>query len=439
MGRNGHRVLPQNNLKAPFTNQAFIFHNMVRYNQTKRGFHPLVCVPTTQEYRQLANIHVKPTDNVLEVGSAHGKTTNLLATIAKNVVGIDCDRKMLAASVATYDRPNMSFHYFNALELNTTDWKGQLLPNGIDTFSVVFIDCGGTIPMYMLAPILKAIKEGVRPRLIVCKSLNLHKLQVQLHEGQTYNGSTQMQQSKMGKVTSMLHAKGGALGRCQHRLWERVEHWLVKQPNAHCRVVRPTPNVVRSATNISKEETSKMKSWRARALAANMNADLMVRCFLCSKDGKEENKVVMLAPGDPFPTAPWLKCNSTIVRKLLSRDDYFAYSKFQMLSPFSHGMPVVLASSCIEYLTKNTNHQVFIECSPGYYLTFTGQELFALVYELKTNDVARHGVEVDAAKCGEESEQEIETGIAGPSSSLFFGLGVVAALLGSFLFSKSKR
>ena len=39
---------------------------MVRYNQTKRGFHPLVCVPTTQEYRQLANIHVKPTDNVLE-------------------------------------------------------------------------------------------------------------------------------------------------------------------------------------------------------------------------------------------------------------------------------------------------------------------------------------------------------------------------------------
>ena len=72
-------------------------------------------------------------------------------------------------------------------------------------------------------------------------------------------------------------------------------------------------------------------------------------------------------------------------------------------------------------------------------MTFTGQELFALVHELKTNDVARHGVEVDAAKCGEESEQEIETGIAGPSSSLFFGLGVVAALLGSFLFSKSKR
>ena len=127
------------------------------------------------------------------------------------------------------------------------------------------------------------------------------------------------------------------------------------------------------------------------------------------------------------------------MRKLLSRDDYFAYSKFQMLSPFSHGMPVVLSSTCIEYLTKNTNHQVFIECSPGYYLAFTSQELFALVHELETSNVARNGVEVDAAICGEESEQEIETGTAGPSSSLFFGLGVVAALLGSFLFSKAKR
>ena len=76
---------------------------MVRHNLRQRP-HPLVCVPTTQEYRQQANKYVTSADVVLEVGSAHGVTTMLLATLAKTVVGVDCDPKMLSRAREKYAR-----------------------------------------------------------------------------------------------------------------------------------------------------------------------------------------------------------------------------------------------------------------------------------------------------------------------------------------------
>jgi hypothetical protein len=414
----------------------------MRYNQTKRGYHPLICVPTTQEYRQLANIHVKPTDNVLEVGSAHGKTTKLLATIAKNVVGIDCDRKMLAASISTYSRPNMSFHYFNALDLNTTDWSAELFPKGVKKFSVVFIDCGGTIPVKNLAPILKAIREGVKPRLIVCKSLNLHKLQVQIMEGLEYlksnpslgvsqpNGETQKQQREQPQSVPL------AIRRCQIRLWERVENWLSEHPNATCQSILPSPNVVRAAAKKSREDISKMKSWRARAIAGSIDIEILCRCFLCTKENSDEMVVVLLAPGEPFPSKPWNKCNSSTVRKVLSRDDYYAYCKLQMLAPFSHEFPVEKSILLSEYLESNKDlkRRLLIECSPGNYLSFTHPNLNELINKLKRDAVAPG---YNMSDCMESNEGDYDGGDSiSHSHAFFFGLGVLSALTATYFYSK---
>jgi len=431
---------------------------MVRYNQTNRGRYPLICVPTTQQYRELANIHVKPTDVVLEVGSAHGKTTTLLATIAKQVVGIDFDKKMLAASIATYERPNMSFHYFNALELNTVDWRSTLLPPGEDKFSVVFIDCGGTIPLHMLVPILQAIKEGVKPRLIVCKSLNLDKLQHQIMEGKEFltgtGGAAGAPATAAGRSSSFgVTAVGvpSSVQRCQQRLWERAEHWLSSQMSGgsptSCRVVLPTPDVIGTAVTVSRERVSLLKSWRERATQASMDVSTICRCFpsFVVDDSSKKGPLValLLAPGEFMPTEPWSKCSSTVVRKLLSRDDYLSYSKYQMLSPFSHGFPVVVSQRWKDYYSDLSLHssgsgsgssssvvRVTIEVSLGRYLEFTPAELMALVTELETNDVASSG----NTKSSDEKKMIFNDDPMTPTRSFLFGygaaLGTVAALVG---------
>ena len=443
---------------------------MVRYNQTNRGRHALICVPTTQQYRELANIHVKPTDVVLEVGSAHGKTTKLLATIARQVVGIDCDRKMLAHAKKTYQRPNMSFHYYNALELNAPNqedpqnplWKESLLPEGETEFTVVFIDCGGTIPMYMLAPILKAIREGIRPRLIVCKSLNLDKLQHQIFQGQNENGTGSIQgsseRSKTAKNSSRpshnVPAIGAGLqrqvGRCQQRLWERCEHWLTRQKNVKCHAIVPVPDVILAASSqATRENASKLKSWRYRAEASNVSVFNLSRCFPCVSNQNDTIQMLLLAPGESFPTQPWSTCSSTTIRKQISRDDYFAYSKYQMMSPFSHGFPVVLSNKCIEYMsdTAHSNVVVVIECAPGRYLKFDGIELQQLMSELIDNDVARGGtaVESETKQSSDEDYMEdyMDEDVGGSNSSrissvVWFGAGLLTATIASFLFSKRR-
>jgi hypothetical protein len=435
---------------------------MVRYNQTRRGHHPLICVPTTQQYRELANIHVKPTDVVLEVGSAHGKTTNLLATIARQVVGIDCDRKMLSHSVATYKRPNMSFHYFNALELNNTDWKPTLLPEGEQRFTVVFIDCGGTIPMYMLAPILKAIREGVKPRLIVCKSLNLDKLQHQIMQGKEEN----VPGTETGTGTRIITAIDQpvvvglqrAVGRCQRRLWERAENWVARQQHIQCRVMLSVPDPVLVAVSSPRSDASKLKSWRVRAESSGIQVAQICRCFpvVASNNSNMHNfnddsrplVAIILAPGESFPTKPWSTCTSTVVRKLLSRDDYFAYSKYQMMSPFSHGFPVILSTKAVEYASsKDQKNRIVVECAPGRYLEFTGEEMLQLIAELVNNDVARGGTTsvVESSTSGDVQfiDDDSTSSSTCTTSTRFewkwFSAGVVTTSVVAYLLSTRKR
>src|SRR5690242_11520815 len=47
--------------------------------------------------------------SVLDVGSGEGYGSDLLATSAQRVVGIDLDRETVAYAEKTYQRPNLSF------------------------------------------------------------------------------------------------------------------------------------------------------------------------------------------------------------------------------------------------------------------------------------------------------------------------------------------
>ena len=60
------------------------------------------------------------------------------------------------------------------------------------------------------------------------------------------------------------------MGRCQQRLWERCEHWLTRQKNVKCHTIVPVPDVILAASSqATRENASKLKSWRFRAEASD--------------------------------------------------------------------------------------------------------------------------------------------------------------------------
>ena len=383
---------------------------MVRHNLKRARAHPLVCVPTTQEYRQQANKYVTSSDVVLEVGSAHGVTTMLLATLCKSVVGVDCDPKMLEQARARYTRDNLAFFFYNVLEFPTTDWRSKIIPRGETDFSVVFIDCGGTIPVYMLAPMLEAIQACVKPRLIVCKSLNLFKLQRQLTDGLAFAGGESVPQSHISEqpaTTSLevrsANVRSGEDNRVQRmvdRLSDRSIKWRsaavaclyqCPQPNltaspCRCLVVQPHPEPIAQALSEStlterRKALSVLKPWRDRAALCGIDGHAIVRAFPATSSPDGPLTALLLAPGESIPSKPWTKSLSTKVRALLTRDDYLAYCKWQLFSPFSHGLPVVLSTRLHEKIAAKPKARFLIEFAPGRYFDFVAEEL---VRTLKT-------------------------------------------------------
>ena len=439
---------------------------MVRHNLRQRP-HPLVCVPTTQEYRQQANKYVTSADVVLEVGSAHGVTSMLLATLAKAVVGVDCDPKMLQQARAKYTRDNLAFFFYDVLQFPTTDWQGKLLPRGEAAFSVVFVDCGGTIPVYMLAPMLEAINECVKPRLIVCKSLNLFKLQRQLTDGLTFTGgelappSHRSDQSDSAAAfaaasaaasspsASASAAKRGSLPsgggdprsgednrvrRMVDRMHDRFARWMsavaataaaphqqdkVEQVKSlsSClfRVVQPHPEpiakaLVSSTAASRRKALSVLKPWRARATACGIDDCAIVRTFPATSSNSCADcplTALLLAPGEPIPTGPWAKCASTKVRALLTRDDDLAYSKWQLFAPFSHGLPVALSAKLCAAIAALPTAHVFVEYAPGRYLDFVAQDLVGTVQTVERLNLAVKRREDGTAVQVEDDEKEM--------------------------------
>ena len=413
---------------------------MVRHNLRQRP-HPLICVPTTQEYRQQANKYVTSADVVLEVGSAHGVTSMLLATLAKTVVGVDCDPKMLQRARAKYARDNLAFFFYDVLQFPTTDWQSKILPPGETAFSVVFVDCGGTIPVYMLAPMLEAINECVKPKLIVCKSLNLFKLQRQLTDGLQFTGgesappshrSDQSLSSSSSAASSQAASSGGDLRsgddnrvrRMVDRLHDRSALWMMsagamflrgEDTNIRSclfRTMQPHPEPIATALSrptvaTRRRALSALKPWRDRATACGIDEHAVVRTFPANRGEGGEMTALLMAPGEPIPTEPWTKCASTKVRARLTRDDYLAYSKWQLFSPFSHGLPVALSAELCARIAAQPTARVFVEYAPGRYFEFLARDLVVTAQTVERLNAAARREKASAGSVGDSQEQEL--------------------------------
>ena len=140
---------------------------------------PIVVCSTTKEYRFQVHSVCRPSDCVLEVGSAHGVTCKLISGRTKDVVGIDIQETLVEESRRKFP----GLHFYQQDASNIKNFLKDILPNGCPKFSVVFVDIAGTIEMKTLLPILDGIERAVRPRILVVKSLNYSKLLIQLLKG----------------------------------------------------------------------------------------------------------------------------------------------------------------------------------------------------------------------------------------------------------------
>jgi hypothetical protein len=153
-------------------------------NIGKKGFAgaALVVCGTTREYRASVSRIVNSEDVVLEIGSAHGVTTRMIGNKCKRVYGIDRGWHEVADAkkrIQTGRRDNISFHRLDANDLaGISELIGTLC-----SIDVLFIDIAGTSDLQTLLPLMSKLRQGVRPRVTVIKSLQLKKLQVGMIKG----------------------------------------------------------------------------------------------------------------------------------------------------------------------------------------------------------------------------------------------------------------
>eukprot|EP01048_Picozoa_sp_COSAG05_P032192 COSAG05_NODE_12188_length_479_cov_0.902632_1_plen_159_part_11 len=134
-------------------NQSMDFSNRQRA--------PMVVAATTDDFRTCAQQLVQVGDTVLEVGCADGITTNLISKFANDVVGVDIAPVVIGKARSRY--PSIDFRVLDAS--NTPELR-RLRKH----FSVVFVDIAGLIALESLLPMLDALDDALRPRLLVVKS-----------------------------------------------------------------------------------------------------------------------------------------------------------------------------------------------------------------------------------------------------------------------------
>ena len=184
---------------------------------------------TTAEYRRsLAQIASKD-DLAVEIGSAAGVTTVKLARLCRRTVGVDAQESEVAISTAYAERegfrttlegeemlsaenqsevhvsqansapppldPNKKrVVQFVVAKIKTgRDCRESLRPleeilaqrgNTLRDVSLLAIDIAGTASLEVICPIIVSLKEVMRPRITVVKSLSLRKLYISLGAGE---------------------------------------------------------------------------------------------------------------------------------------------------------------------------------------------------------------------------------------------------------------
>jgi len=127
----------------------------------------LVC-RSTKAYRRLALCVPRPGERTVDIGSAYGDATALMAEAAGKdaVLGIDVSKHFVDQSSAA--RPGLRFERLDALE------DPALLAREIEGSVNVFVDIGGVRAAEALVRLLPAVAKSASPSFIVVKCEALH-------------------------------------------------------------------------------------------------------------------------------------------------------------------------------------------------------------------------------------------------------------------------
>ena len=184
---------------------------------------------TTAEYRRSLAQIASEDDLAVEIGSAAGVTTVKLARLCRRTVGVDAQESEVAISTAYAERegfrttlegeemlsaenqsevhvsqansapppldPNKKrVVQFVVAKIKTgRDCRESLRPleeilaqrgNTLRDVSLLAIDIAGTASLEVICPIIVSLKEVMRPRITVVKSLSLRKLYISLGAGE---------------------------------------------------------------------------------------------------------------------------------------------------------------------------------------------------------------------------------------------------------------
>ena len=184
---------------------------------------------TTAEYRRSLAQIASEDDLAVEIGSAAGVTTVKLARLCRRTVGVDAQESEVAVSTAYAEKegfrttlegeemlsaenqsevhvsqansapppldPNKKrVVQFVVAKIKTgRDCRESLRPleeilaqrgNTLRDVSLLAIDIAGTASLEVICPIIVSLKEVMRPRITVVKSLSLRKLYISLGAGE---------------------------------------------------------------------------------------------------------------------------------------------------------------------------------------------------------------------------------------------------------------
>jgi len=192
---------------------------------------PVLVRGTTAEYRRSLAQIASEDDLAVEIGSAAGVTTVKLARLCRRTVGVDAQESEVAISTAYAEKegfrttlegeemlsaenqsevpvhvsqgnsapppldPNKKrMVQFVVAKIKTgRDCRESLRPleeilaqrgNTLRDVSLLAIDIAGTASLEVICPIIVSLKEVMRPRITVVKSLSLRKLYISLGAGE---------------------------------------------------------------------------------------------------------------------------------------------------------------------------------------------------------------------------------------------------------------
>ena len=319
----------------------------------------LVVCATTKEYRYQVQAHVSSNDVVLEIGSSHGKTTDMISKRTNKVVGVDFINSLVLESKKRY--PHIPFFQHDAREIES--WWKSTLPVTAEKYSLVFIDIARTIEVSYLLPIIQNIERFLKPRMIVLKSLNCAKLLAKFARGHSLKAGPKpafhsIDGSSIGDSKNAVFGAGAssAISMQLRSLADRTLLLLKESriPFALHNYFSPT---------IQANEKKKVN----RAETCRITDKKLLHCVPSVLLHNERAVMVMYSVGSSFNTATVSnspikqfaeKCNLGACKSRFSKEVCEANKKYMLAPPFLKNCPILL---CDDVLSLKGTAPVYFE------------------------------------------------------------------------------